>query len=339
MNQADTVQLRVRVPGVAEAIIAELVELVFEEPPVRYTDAETGVSEVSLYRPAVYPPSPRELAQLKQALLRARHCGLLPVAPRVMVRRLRPQDWAESWKRHFKPQVFGERILVRPSWSRRRPRRREVEVVLDPGLSFGTGQHATTAFCLEQIARAADRAKGRQLSLLDAGTGSGILAIAAAKLGWAPVEAFDFDPDAVRIAGENARANGVSLQPRQRDVRRLSPTPKRRFDVVAANLMADLLITERERLAAQVAPGGILLLAGILKTQFRAVRRIYQAAGCRLVAQRTEREWQSGAFRCPTLRQDLPNSIFGRPPHAASADRRSTAQRPPGLRGSQAAFR
>jgi ribosomal protein L11 methyltransferase len=296
-SQTEMVQVRVRVPGDAEERVAQLVEQVFEESPICYTDADTGVTEVSLYRPVDQAPEPAEIEQLREALRRARQSGLLTAVPRVSVRRLRSQDWAESWKRHFKARVFGGRILVRPSWSRRRPRRGEVEVVLDPGLSFGTGQHATTAFCLEQIAAAADRAKGATLSLLDAGTGSGILAIAAVKLGFAPVEAFDFDPDAVRIAGENARANGVELEPRKRDVRRLSLSPKRRFNVVAANLLADLLMAERDRLVAQVAPGGLLLLAGILKTQFPAVRRAYQEAGFRLAAQRVEREWQSGAFR------------------------------------------
>lgn len=299
MNAPDMVQVRVRVPGGAEGPVSGLFAVVFDEAPVSYTDAETGVTEVSLYRPAGQVPAPRELDILKEALRRARRSGLLPISPRVSVRRLRHQDWAESWKRHFRARVFGGRILVRPSWSRRRPKRGEVEVVLDPGLSFGTGQHATTAFCLEQLAHAADRAKGRPLALLDAGTGSGILAIAAARLGYAPVEAFDFDPDAVRIAGENARTNCVNLRPRQRDVRRLSLTPKRRFDVVAANLLAGLLVAERDRLVAQVTSGGLLLLAGILKTQFGAVRRAYQAAGFRLVAHRVEREWQSGAFQCP----------------------------------------
>ncbi|MCP5524995.1 MAG: 50S ribosomal protein L11 methyltransferase [Verrucomicrobiales bacterium] len=297
MSAIEMVQVRVRVPGAAEGVVSGLFAVIFGEDPVSYTDAETGVTEVSLYRPAVQAPAAGELETLKEALRRARSEGLLPLfSPRVSVRRLRPQDWAESWRRHFKARVFGNRVLVRPSWSRRRPRRGEVEVVLDPGLSFGTGQHATTAFCLEQIAVAAARAKGRSLSLLDVGTGSGILAIAAAKLGYGPVEAFDFDPDAVRIAGENARANGIDLHPRRRDVRRLSLSPRRRFDVVAANLLADLLIAERDRLVAQVPPGGVLLLAGILKTQFAAVRRAYEGAGLRLRAERAEREWQSGAY-------------------------------------------
>jgi ribosomal protein L11 methyltransferase len=172
-------------------------------------------------------------------------------------------------------------------------------VVLDPGLSFGTGQHPTTAFCLAQLARA--RRPGPAPALLDAGTGSGLLAIAAAKLGYAPVEAFDFDPESVRVAAANARRNRVApkIRLRRADLTRLTARPRARFDVVCANLMAGLLLAERDRLVARLRPGGRLVLAGILRGQFGAVRAAYEAAGLRLTAQQARREWHSGAFRAP----------------------------------------
>src|SRR5439155_23112501 len=115
----------------------------------------------------------------------------------------------------------GLALLLKPSWSRCRARRGQAVVVLDPGLSFGTGQHPTTRFCLEQIV--ARRTQDRGQSFLDMGTGSGILAIAAAKLGYHPVAAFDVDAHAVRIARANARKNGVAdtLHPRRQDLRQL----------------------------------------------------------------------------------------------------------------------
>ena len=93
--------------------------------------------------------------------------------------KLQPRNWAEAWKRHFKPLMIGKRLLIRPSWSRHRPGARQLEVVLDPGMSFGTGQHPTTSFCLEELLRA--RVPAQAQCLLDVGTGSGILAIAGAK--------------------------------------------------------------------------------------------------------------------------------------------------------------
>ena len=128
--------------------------------------------------------------------------------------------------------------------------------------------------------------------------GEPILALAAVKLGYRPVEAFDFDPACVRIARANAALNGIRRTGiRQEDVTRLSRRPARRFDLVCANLMHDLLIAECGRIGAQVAVGGRLVLAGILTTQFRRVTEAYRAAGWQVDAARTEGEWRSGSFQ------------------------------------------
>ena len=216
---------------------------------------------------------------------------------KLTVSKVRREDWAESWKRHFKPIVVGRDLLLRPSWSRHRPRQGQVEVVLDPGLSFGTGQHPTTAFCLRQLVAHRPR-KGERRSLLDMGTGSGILAIAAAKLGYAPIEAFDYDPQAVRVALVNARANRVERRIRilRRDITRMPPHRTRKYSMVCANLIASLLLSERDRIVERVQSGGALVLAGILESEFEKVQRAYEAAGMNLLASRTEKEWRSGAF-------------------------------------------
>jgi ribosomal protein L11 methyltransferase len=135
-------------------------------------------------------------------------------------------------------------------------------------------------------------------SFLDVGTGSGILAIAAAKLGYAPVHGFDFDPEAVRVARANARRNRVlpKLRIRRQDVTKLPSRPPRRYDVVCANLISTLLAAERERLADLVQPDGVLVLAGILNSEFAQVQSAYGQSGLRLMASKREREWRSGAF-------------------------------------------
>jgi ribosomal protein L11 methyltransferase len=134
--------------------------------------------------------------------------------------------------------------------------------------------------------------------MLDVGTGSGILAIAAVKLGYQPVNAFDFDPDCVRVANENTELNGVAevLTVTHDDITQVPKKPKQRYSVVCANLIYDLLIAERDRLLARVAPGGSLVLAGILETQFTLVRKTFEAAGWKLVAATTDKEWRSGTF-------------------------------------------
>jgi ribosomal protein L11 methyltransferase len=216
---------------------------------------------------------------------------------RIQVKKVPARDWSESWKRHFKPLDLGPRLLVKPTWSRRVPKKSQALVVLDPGLSFGTGQHATTRFCLEQLVALRDPAASSQ-SMLDVGTGSGILAIAAVKLGYQPVNAFDFDPDCVRVANENTELNEVAavLTVTHDDITQVPKKPKQRYSVVCANLIYDLLIAERDRLLARVAPGGSLVLAGILETQFGVVRKAFEEAGWKLVAATTDKEWRSGTF-------------------------------------------
>ncbi|HIG80131.1 MAG TPA: methyltransferase domain-containing protein, partial [Verrucomicrobiales bacterium] len=164
-----------------------------------------------------------------------------------------------------------------------------------PGLSFGTGQHATTKFCLRQLV--AQRRRGAQ-SLFDVGTGSGILAIAGVKLGYRPVKAIDFDSEAIRVARANAKRNRVSrlLEPRVGDVTKLSSRARVKYDVVCANLYYDLLTANAHRLIARVKSGGVLVLAGILETQFSEVQAAVEGQGMVLKKTTSQGEWQSGVF-------------------------------------------
>ena len=194
------------------------------------------------------------------------------------------EDWAESWKLHFKPVVIGSALLLKPSWSRRRPRKGQAVVILDPGLSFGTGRHPTTAFCLRELVTRRPRNDSR--SCLDVGTGSGILAIAAAKLGYGPVDALDCDPDSIRIARANARRNRVSARIRflRQDLSRLPRRTSRKYSVICANLVSSLLLAERERILARLHANGALMVAGILNSEFGKVQAAFEDAGLRLIA-------------------------------------------------------
>jgi len=169
-------------------------------------------------------------------------------------------------------------------------------VVLDPGLSFGTGHHPTTAFCLRQLVTR--RRKCEPGSCLDVGTGSGILAIAAARLGYSPVDALDCDPESIRIARANARRNGVSTGIRfhRQDLTKLSRRSMQKYSVVCANLVSNLLIAERERILTCLHPDGTLVAAGILRTEFELVQEAFESAGLRLTTSRSQDEWRSGAF-------------------------------------------
>ena len=299
----------------AEDAVAEMLDATLSRSPVTYFDAETGMSTVTAYCEA--KPAGGLHKTILAGLKQIKKCGLKTGSSKIEIAGVRREDWAESWKRHFKPIEIGDALLVKPSWSKRRPQKDQVVVVLDPGLSFGTGQHPTTAFCLREIVKRKLRPKERGRparefktrqhadepsalqSFLDIGSGSGILAIAAAKLGCHPVHAFDFDANAVEIAHVNARMNRVSRKIRfwRGSVAELARRPAQKYDLICANLISDLLITERRRIVAQLNRGGTLVLAGILKSEFREVQAAFERLRLKLVSSKTEMEWRSGSFR------------------------------------------
>ncbi|HLP76642.1 MAG TPA: 50S ribosomal protein L11 methyltransferase [Candidatus Paceibacterota bacterium] len=281
----------------AEDAVSELLQSVAGEPVSSYTDVETLETTVAAYLSSE-PHSSAFRRNLAQGLDAIKRCGLATGSGKVSVQRIRREDWAESWKRHFKAIEIGSALLIKPSWIKRKLRQGQAVVVLDPGLSFGTGQHPTTSFCLRQLVEHRGVKGGIRPSLLDVGTGSGILAIAAVKLGYAPIEAFDFDPESVRVAKENAGKNRVAnkLKITRADLTKLPKRSAKRYDVVCANLISTLLVAERDRILNRLKPDGVLIIAGILEKEFGEVQKAFERAGLKMIAARTEKEWRSGAF-------------------------------------------
>jgi ribosomal protein L11 methyltransferase len=281
-------RVTVQTSAEAEDAVGALLESWFGQTASSYTDVETRTVTCT-----VFLQTPPKKSAIRNGLSRIRECGLDPGQGRVSLRRVRKQEWSESWKRHFKPFTVGGVLLVKPSWSRRKPARGQAMVILDPGLSFGTGQHPTTRFCLDQLAEA--RKPHLRQSFLDVGTGSGILAIAAAKLGYTPARAFDFDPAAVRIAKDNARTNRVRVAIKRADITKIA-VGSTKYDVVCANLIADLLESCAPKLQRFLKPGGLLVLAGILGAQIDGVRKTFEKRGFRTTASHAEGEWESLAL-------------------------------------------
>ena len=279
----------------AEDVVSEMLGGIFGTAAAAYFNLESGVSTVSIFRDQ-QPAAKKFKAEIAAGLKRISHCGLKIGAGKIEIVKVKREDWAESWKRHFHPLEIGKSLLVKPSWSKKRPRKKQAVVILDPGLSFGTGQHPTTSFCLNELVRV--RKNGTPQSFLDIGTGSGILAIAAAKLGYQPVHAFDFDPESVRVARENARKNRVDAKVRltRVDVTKLPLKPARQYDLVCANLISNLLIAEKRRIVNRLKPDGTLVLAGILAVEFGEVERAFAGLKLKLAAKRVENEWCSGSF-------------------------------------------
>jgi ribosomal protein L11 methyltransferase len=194
-------------------------------------------------------------------------------------------DWTALARAHHRPVAVGRRLLVAPPWEVPAAPGREV-LVIDPGMAFGTGQHPTTRGCLAAIEAAV--AAGRVRSALDVGTGSGILALALARLGVARVVAVDTDPAVLPIARATCRANGASGVAL---VAGSVAAVRARFDLVVANLLADALVADAPVLAAAVAPAGRLVVSGVLDAQMSAVTAVYD--GWHVTETRAEDDWRT----------------------------------------------
>jgi ribosomal protein L11 methyltransferase len=282
----------------AEDAVAEMLGEIFGCPVSSYFDLEKKSNRLTAFVSSKISQENREKVQA--GLKHVQRCGLEIGPGKISIARVPREDWTESWKRHFKPIDIHHRLLVKPGWSKKRPQKNQAVVILNPGLSFGTGQHPTTLFCLQELVRNFARLKSGSVnpSFLDIGTGSGILAIAAAKLGYRDIRAMDFDPEAVRVARANARSNRVlpKINIYHGDVAKLPLKPKKRHDLICANLISNLLIEQRHRIIAQLNRGGVLVLAGILKSEFGEVQKTYEKLGLKTGPGRSKKEWKSGSF-------------------------------------------
>lgn len=244
-----------------------------------------------------YLPAAGDLPQRRQrldaGLARLRSLGLGRVGS-VQARWVEDADWAHAWKQYFVPLAFGRRLAVLPPWQGDDydPGGRAV-IWLDPGMAFGTGQHATTALCLEWL----EELVTPGCRVLDIGTGSGILAIAAARLEAGAVLGVDTDPVAVAVATENTARNGVSASvaiaagtaesPAVADWAAVQGHP----DLVVSNIIADVIIDLAPGVAGLMPRGGRWLAAGIIAARAAAVRDALQAAGLEVQGERSDRDW------------------------------------------------
>jgi ribosomal protein L11 methyltransferase len=254
---------------VAERVLAELLELV-----PGGVEEEHGPDWVEY---ALYGP-PGELPAMP-ALEAATGEGLVEISSTEI-----PDDWADRWRDFHKPVSIADgRLVVHPSWHEPEPGA-GISVVVEPGQAFGTGGHATTRMCLELLVGLADSGEATG-PLVDLGTGSGVLAIAAAKLGFGPVRGCDSEQVALEAAGANATANGVELELGRVNLREAAPPVA---PVVVANLTAPLL----EAVAARMGePPATLICSGLLQSESAGVRAAFAALGLEVAEERSSGDW------------------------------------------------
>lgn len=228
--------------------------------------------------------------QLQEGLWRL---SLLYPIPEPRIQVVKEEDWATAWKKFYKPLRIGQRVVLKPTWEEFTPNADDIVIQLDPGMAFGTGMHPTTRLCivaLEQVVKAGD-------TVLDLGTGSGVLAFVAAHLGATTVLGADIDALAVRVARENATLNDITEQTLTIELGSVPTGMAGRFQVIVANILAEVLVGLFDSkygnppLAEPLAPGGTLILSGILAEKAEMVLNAAARYGLHLVDRKQEGDW------------------------------------------------
>jgi ribosomal protein L11 methyltransferase len=243
-----------------------------------------------------YLPRNREGARRRRQLEEALwHLGTIWPIPSPTVREVHEEDWANAWKEHFFAHRVGERLVIKPSWREFEAGPDDLVIKLDPGMAFGTGLHPTTKLCLvllETLVRGGEQ-------VLDVGTGSGILSLAAARLGATAVHAVDLDEVAVDAAQANVAVNELEAIVSVGKGSAGDAPAGATYDLVVANIIARVIVDLAVELAARVRPGGHLIASGILEVRAGEVAAALAAAGLELVDHRSEADWQALVCRKP----------------------------------------
>lgn len=264
-----------------------------EEPYIQDEDGDNlGIATDKPFTIHTYVPEadfrPEIIEDLRQALY---YLGQLRGVSDVRVTSLAEEDWANAWKDHFQVHRIGERVVIRPPWREYEPQGDDVVIELDPGMAFGTGLHPSTKLSMlgtEEVVKPGD-------TVLDVGTGSGILAIAAVKLGAVKADTVDVESVAVDATRENAERNAVAdkVAVELGSVGPGEPFWGEQYDVVLANIIARVLIELSEAIVAHTKPGGSMVLAGIIESREQDVIDAFQKAGATVVNRRTSEDWIS----------------------------------------------
>jgi len=261
-----------------------------------YTDLPRAEDTETVTVRAYLPEDARlesSLLALAERIAALRHAGAALGAGTISHSFVADEDWAETWKAYIHTEKIGERIVVRPTWEEYTPSANEIVIELDPGAAFGTGAHATTAMCLRWL----EHLVSPGMRVYDVGCGSGILAVAAAKLGAGEVIAMDYDPVAVSVAEENIRQNNVhNVVACESDL--LSACEGAApAELITANIIADVIIRLFAQLDRHLAPGGTLLASGIIDDRIADVEHAAAEHGFTVLDMTCEKEWAAMIIR------------------------------------------
>jgi ribosomal protein L11 methyltransferase len=280
-------EVSVQVDGEAAEAVSEIFNRHGRGGAVISTDFDDELSNTAVVTVKTYLPLDREGLRTRKLIEEALwHLSQIYPLPPPEFCELTEEDWANAWKKHYHVQRIGQRMVIKPPWQEYKAQPDEVVIELDPSMAFGTGLHPTTRMCLQVLEEHLEPG----VKVLDLGTGSGILAIAAAKLGAGSVLALDNDPVAVRAAQANVRSNGVQNTVTI-ELGSLNKATEK-FDLVLVNILAKVIIElAGQGLVDRVLPTGLIIAAGIIEEQEAEVTAALRGRGLEIVARRQEKDW------------------------------------------------
>ena len=256
-------------------------------------NADRDAAAVSVFIPTMKSPAESEL-YIKNRLEQ------LGIAFEILHEGIREEDWADSWKQYYKPIKTGKRLVIVPVWEEYTPGEGEIIVLMDPGMAFGTGTHETTRLCAGFVEKYTTKYKEEKgaCTVLDVGCGSGILAIAASKVGADSCFACDIDPVAVRVAVENTELNHTpNVKCAVSDLLKHVEKVDGGYNVVVANIVADIIIRLAPDVGEYLAADGVFIVSGIIEERAEEVTDALNAAGYKIVDDRRENGWYAAAVK------------------------------------------
>lgn len=298
MNGSNWCEIKVGVPAEFGEIVAEFFQeegsggVAFDDPDIlkdkSFQDDEYLGKEFSLpshFAVRSYLPVDDRLGE-RLTKLRERIIALLGFEVELELKQVREEEWAEAWKRYFKPEHIGK-VVIKPSWEEYNPAIGEIIIELDPGMAFGTGTHPTSRVCIKLLQEMITP----QTEMLDVGTGSGILALTGAKLGAKKIIATDIDPIAVKVALENIKRNRMEGLIEVYESNLLDRPLNFKFNLVVANIITKSILAIVPQLVKVLEPGGIFLASGIIEERFPEVEECLKKQGFTNIKPLFEEGW------------------------------------------------